>query len=213
MFSKYALSEQPTESRANVVTKWKGCESSNLRLWQDLKQTKQNTTLLGNIVQNARETGTKTGNEKIWGVKKLCTLPHILSYYATQASCPSYFSCPCAAAGSQWQTDTQPDNRLTDGRADKPSLLIPVYSKWKPAADTLMSDWKVRNRLLDVLFSSWGIVVPALYKTQRTVRTTPSPCSKKWRSGNMWTCTTWVLHLTKKICSGGNTLNVVTILL
>jgi len=39
-------------------------------------------------------------------------------------------------------------------------LLIPVYSRWKPAAETLMSDWKVRNRLLDVLFRSWGIVVP-----------------------------------------------------
>lgn len=25
-----------------------------------------------------------------------------------------------------------------------------------------MSDWKVRKRLLDVLFSSWGIVVPAI---------------------------------------------------
>ena len=40
------------------------------------------------------------------------------------------------------------------------SLLIPVYSKWKPAAETLMSDWKVKYRLLDVLFNSCGIVVP-----------------------------------------------------
>lgn len=50
------------------------------------------------------------------------------------------------------------------------SLLIPVYSKWKPAAETLMSDWKVKYRLLDVLFSSCGIVVPALYNTQKTVK-------------------------------------------
>ena len=39
-------------------------------------------------------------------------------------------------------------------------LLIPVYSRWKPAAETLMSDWKVRNKLLEVLLSSCGMVVP-----------------------------------------------------
>lgn len=57
-------------------------------------------------------------------------------------------------------------NKLTaeksDKQQDRTSLLIPVYSKWKPAAETLMSDWKVKYRLLDVLFSSCGIVVPVL---------------------------------------------------
>lgn len=62
-------------------------------------------------------------------------------------------------AGGRW-TQRQTDRRQSDRRADGPSLLIPVYSRWKPAAETLMSVWKVKYRLLDVLFSSWGIVVP-----------------------------------------------------
>lgn len=41
-------------------------------------------------------------------------------------------------------------------------LHLPVYSRWNPAAETLMSDWKFRYRLLDVLFSRWGIVVPEM---------------------------------------------------
>lgn len=92
---------------------------------------------------------------------------------ATQASCPSHFLHPYAAAGSWWQMDMwkQTDKRQSDKQPDKPSLLIPVYSKWKPAADTLMSDWKVRYRLLDVLFSSWGIVVPVLYNIDERVKT------------------------------------------
>lgn len=65
-----------------------------------------------------------------------------------------------AAAGGQWQTDTWKE---CDRHKDRTSLLIPVYSKWKPVADTLMSDWKVKYRLLDVLFSSCGIVVPVSY--------------------------------------------------
>ena len=52
------------------------------------------------------------------------------------------------------------DSRQSDRQTDMTSLLIPVYSKWKPAAETLMSDWKVKYRLLDVLFNSCGIVVP-----------------------------------------------------
>lgn len=86
----------------------------------------------------------------------LLTHSHSLSKRATQTSCPSYFLNPCAAAGSWWQMDKrkQTDKRQSDKQSDKPSLLIPVYSKWKPAADTLMSDWKVRYRLLDVLLSS-----------------------------------------------------------
>lgn len=64
------------------------------------------------------------------------------------------------------------NNKLTTEKVTgEPSLLIPVYSKWKPAADTLMSDWKVRNKLLDVLFSSWGIVVPVIYIIKDTVTT------------------------------------------
>lgn len=33
---------------------------------------------------------------------------------------------------------------MSDRQAGRPSPLIPVYSRWKPAAETLMSDWKVR---------------------------------------------------------------------
>lgn len=37
---------------------------------------------------------------------------------------------------------------------------IPAYSRWKPAPETLMSVWKVRYRLLDVLFRIGGMVIP-----------------------------------------------------
>lgn len=37
---------------------------------------------------------------------------------------------------------------------------LPVYSRWNPAAETLISDWKFRYRLFDVLFRSGGMVVP-----------------------------------------------------
>jgi hypothetical protein len=42
------------------------------------------------------------------------------------------------------------------------TLFLPVYSRWNPAAETLMSDWKFRYKLLDVLFKRWGIVVPEM---------------------------------------------------
>ena len=41
-------------------------------------------------------------------------------------------------------------------------FYLPVYSRWNPAAETLMSDWKFRYRLLDVLFKRWGLVVPEM---------------------------------------------------
>ena len=37
-----------------------------------------------------------------------------------------------------------------------------MYSRWNPAAETMMSDWKFRDRLLEVLFKRWGIVVPEM---------------------------------------------------
>lgn len=37
---------------------------------------------------------------------------------------------------------------------------LPVYSRWNPAAETLISDWKFRYRLFDVLLRSGGMVVP-----------------------------------------------------
>lgn len=76
---------------------------------------------------------------------------------AFQTSCSILF---ILSLSSSWKplADRQ---RQSDWQEDMPSF-IPVYSKWKPAAETLMSDWKVKYRLLDVLFSSWGIVVPTL---------------------------------------------------
>lgn len=38
---------------------------------------------------------------------------------------------------------------------------VPVYSRWNPAAETLISELKLRWRLLDVLFRRGGMVVPA----------------------------------------------------
>lgn len=38
-----------------------------------------------------------------------------------------------------------------------------------------MSDWKVKYRLLDVLFSSWGIVVPGIDKIEETGKGLSSP--------------------------------------
>lgn len=96
--------------------------------------------------------------------KKLCPLTHS-PFHTIFYSVPSTPAVPLIPYTLVQQLEvsgrwTQKDNRQSDRQADEPSLLIPVYSKWKPAADTLMSDWKVRYRLLDVLFSSWGIVVP-----------------------------------------------------
>lgn len=64
---------------------------------------------------------------------------------------------------------------MTGRQAGESSPLIPVYSKWKPAAETLMSDWKVKYRLLDVLFSSWGIVVPGIDNMEETGEGLSSP--------------------------------------
>lgn len=42
---------------------------------------------------------------------------------------------------------------------------VPVYSRWNPAAETLISELKLRYRLLEVLFRSGGMVVPKNWKT------------------------------------------------
>lgn len=149
------------------------------------------TTPLGN---------TMTEKHKDW--KPSHSLPYSLSFYG-QLSHPDqhsllffFFFYYCAAAGGRWQMNTNWQQTKWQA-SDKPSLLIPVYSKWKPAADTLMSDWKVKYRLLDVLFSSWGIVVPVLYNIQKTVKTISGPYQRFKPTKDMWTCTTHehILHL------------------
>lgn len=164
-------------------------------------------------MQNAREADTKTDNQKIYSrrKKKICPLTQSLSHsfsvqlcHQDQLSllllitlCSSSWK-PVTSLSLEVTGHTETDNRQSDRQTDKPSLLIPVYSKWKPAADTLMSDWKVRYRLLDVLFSSWGIVVPVLYNIQKTVDTISSPYSKLKPPKTMQTCTIHehILHLT-----------------
>lgn len=50
---------------------------------------------------------------------------------------------------------------------------LPVYSRWKPAAETLISELKLRKRLLDVLFRRGGMVVPESREREREqLRTT-----------------------------------------
>lgn len=127
-----------------------------------------------------------------------------MSNCATQTSTHSYSLQPCVQqleAGGRW-THRHTDNRQSDRKADTPSLLIPVYSKWKPAADTLMSVWKVRYRLLEVLFSSWGIVVPLSYNIQKTVKTMfIYPYSGFNPSKMMWACNAENIYCTLVIRS------------
>lgn len=124
-----------------------------------------------------------------------------MANWATQTSIPSYFIfflLLCSSWRPVADEHIETNWQQTKWQAsDKPSLLIPVYSKWKPAADTLMSDWKVKYRLLDVLFSSWGIVVPVLYNIQKTVKTISGPYQRFKPTKDMWTCTTHehILHL------------------
>lgn len=149
------------------------------------------TTPVGNTMPEKQKDWTLKQKEENFHTQHLI-LPLSLFNWATQTYNPSYFSLLLC---SSWRpmADERIEtnwNKTTWQASDKPSLLIPVYSKWKPAADTLMSDWKVKYRLLDVLFSSWGIDVPGLHSMQKAIYSMSGPYQRFKLLKGLWSWTT-----------------------